>query len=93
MIQYHGDYLDFIADQGVGSNDRMASSPASYISYLNGVSKCLGVDITPALLRNERDVQEVARKIERQGTKAAGTIRNYISAMRQYVAMVAAKRL
>lgn len=93
MIQHQGDYLDFLEGRGVGSNDRVASSPASYISYLNSVSKCLGVDITPALLRTEKDVQEIARKIERQGTKAAATIRNYISAMRQYVAMVAAKRL
>lgn len=93
VIEYQDLYRDYIVSVGVGSKDRVASSPASYVSYLTSVSKCLGVDITPSLLRTERDVQEIARKIARRGGKAERTINNYCSAMRRYVDMVAARRL
>jgi hypothetical protein len=91
MIQHEGQFLDFIACRGVGSKDVVASSPASYISYLNSVAKLIGSDIAPAMLRTESDVRDIARRIS--GKRKENTIRNYCSAMRQYVAMVEAKGL
>ena len=72
----------------MGLNDRIASSPDSYISYLNSVSELLQQDISPAILSTEEDVVTIARRLE--GLKAPNTIRNYKSALRQYVAMVQA---
>ena len=91
MIDHQSLFLDFIAHQGVGSKDIVASSPASYISYLTSVAKLIGKDITPTLLRSESDVLNIARCIG--GMRKESTIRNYCSAMRQYVAMVEAKGL
>ncbi len=91
MIHYETKYLDFISRQGVGAKDIVASSPASYVSYLNSVSKLLDSDITPAILRTEGDVRGIARRIA--GKRSENTIRNYCSAMRQYVAMVRANNL
>lgn len=91
MIHHESLFLDFIASRGVGSKDAVASSPASYVSYLNSVAKLIGSDITPALLRTEGDVRDIATSIS--GDRKKSTIRNYCSAMRQYVAMVEAKGL
>ena len=91
MIEHEALFLDFISRQGVGSKDIVASSPASSISYLNSVAKLIGSDIKPAILRTENDVRTIARKIS--GTRKQSTIRNYCSAMRQYVAMIEAKGL
>lgn len=88
MIVHRDMYYRWIQQQGVGLKDKVASSPDSYISYLNGVSKVLGVDISPSILSTEEDVTNIGRQIE--GRKADGTIGNYKSAMRQYVAMVKA---
>jgi hypothetical protein len=81
MIHHKGMYLDFISSRGVGSKDVVASSPASYVSYLNSVARLIGLDVSPAVLRTERDVQSIARRIG--GKRAVTTIRNYCSAMRQ----------
>jgi hypothetical protein len=87
MTIFHQDlFLDFITRRGVGSRDVVASSPASYISYLNSVSKLIGSDITPIILRTEIDVCNIARSLN--GKRKENTIRNYCSAMRQYIAMV-----
>ena len=91
MIEHEALFLDFIARRGVGSKDVVASSPASYISYLNSVAKLIGSDIKPTILRTENDVRTIARNIS--GKRKENTIRNYCSAMRQYVAMVEAKGL
>lgn len=91
MILHEDLFLKFIESQGVGSNDVVASSPASYISYLNSVAKLIDSDITPANLRTEIDVKNIAHKIK--GQRARSTIRNYCSAMRQYVAMVKSNAL
>ncbi len=91
MIQHEGLFLDFIACQGVGSKDLVASSSESYISYLNSVAKLIGSDIAPAMLRTESDVRNIASRIS--GKRKEKTISNYCSAMRQYVAMVEAKCL
>ena len=88
MIVHKDQYCRWIQKHGVGLKDKVASSPDSYISYLNGVSRLLGKDISPAILSTEEDVINIARSIE--GHHAPDTIRNYKSAMRQYVAMVRA---
>jgi hypothetical protein len=91
LIEHEDLYLDFLANSGVGAKDVVASSPASYISYLNSVAKLIGRDITPTLLRSDADVRNIARSIS--GKRKENTIRNYRSAMRQYVAMIEAKGL
>jgi len=68
---------------GVGKNDIAASSPDSYISYLNSVSRIIGKDISPNLLKSEKDASDIASQL--YGKRADNTIRNYCSAMRQYV--------
>lgn len=91
MIEYKELYIRFITSRGVGSNDRVASSPKSYVSYLNGVSRLLGRDITPAMLRSEDDVSNVMRRLS--GQRELATLRHYQTAMRQYVAMVQSEGL
>src|SRR5690606_534274 len=86
MILHQKRYLEFIQERGVGNKDRVASSPESYVSYLRGVARLLGGDITPDLLRTASDVEKVARLME--GQRKPNTINNYKTAMRQYVAMV-----
>ena len=86
MVKFKDEYLAFIATQGVGKRDMVASSPDSYVSYLNSVSKLIGEDITPTNLKTEDDVINIAKTIV--GKRAATTIDKYKSAMRQYVAMV-----
>ncbi len=88
MIVHEGSYLCWIEQQGVGVNDRVASSPRSYLSYLHSVSELIGSDISPAVLRTEDDVLRIARRLK--GKRADATVRNYKSAMRQYVSMVEA---
>ena len=58
----------------------------SYVSYLNGVSRLLGADISPVLLHSDDDIRHIVSQM--YGKRAAATIRNYASAMRQYVSMV-----
>jgi len=91
MILHQNAYLEFITRRGVGSNDVVASSTDSYISYLNSVSELLNEDITPQLLRSETDVTNIAKRLK--GKRADKTIKNYCSAIRQYVAMVEANGL
>ncbi len=86
MILHQEQYLEFIQARGVGKNDRVASSPESYLSYLRSVARLLGGDITPDLLRSDSDVERAVRALE--GQRQPRTINNYKSAMRQYVAMV-----
>lgn len=89
MIENQREYHEWIQKHCVGENDKVASSPDSYVSYLNGVSALLGADISPRTLASEADVLNIARTLE--GKRAPGTIRNYKSAMRRYVAMVGAR--
>lgn len=90
MIQYENLYLEFIQKQGVGSNDVVASSGDSYVSYLRSVSRLIKSEINPTLLRNETDVINIANRLK--GKRATKTIKNYCSAMRQYVAFVEQKK-
>ena len=85
-IKFQAEYIDFIMSQGVGSNDKVASSVNSYLSYLRSVSRHLGVDICPETLSCEDAIQGLATALD--GVRRPRTIGNYVSAMRQYVAMV-----
>jgi hypothetical protein len=88
MIVHESSYRRWLQRQGVGAKDRVASSPASYISYLNSVSNLLGEDISPDSVSSEPDVRRILARLS--GLRAENTINNYGSALRQYVAMVVA---
>ncbi len=85
MIINKSQYCQWLIDHGIGRNDRVASSPDSYISYLNSVSRLIGEDISPSLLSSKADVDTVAARIK---DKAVRTVQNYKTAMRRYVEMV-----
>ncbi|WP_345854802.1 hypothetical protein [Shewanella algae] len=85
-ILFKDEYIHFIVSRGVGSNDRVSSSVDSCLSYLSSVSHLLSIAISPETLSSERDVQRFANELE--GARRPRTIGNYVSAMRQYVAMV-----
>jgi hypothetical protein len=85
MIVNESQYRLWIVEHGVGQKDRVASSPDSYISYLNSVSKSLGEDISPSVLSSEADVDAIAARIT---DKAVRTVQNYKTAMHHYVEMV-----
>lgn len=89
MIQHESEYLRWLEQRGVGANDHVASSPKSYVSYLNSVSRALGIDISPSILSSEADVTRIVEDIK--GKRARNTIQKYKSAMHQYVAMVQAR--
>ena len=82
MIVGKEEYLAYIIGQGVGKKDIVASSPASYISYLNSVSRLLGEDISPSLVNSETAIASIIKRLE--GQRAAKTLSNYRSALRQY---------
>jgi hypothetical protein len=88
MIKHESSYRRWLQQQGVGARDNVASSPASYVSYLNSTSKLIGKPISTEILSSEADVERIARQIA--GMRAPNTLRNYKSAMRQYVAMAKA---
>lgn len=91
MIVHEDLYLDFIEERGVGANDVVASSPKSYLSYLNSVSRLIDAEISPRTLRSEADILDILSSID--GKRRPSTIRNYRSAMKHYVAMVQARGL
>lgn len=86
MIKNERKYLAWIEKNGVGSNDRIASSTKSYISYLNTVSQLIGEDISEKNLYNENCIDVISRKIS--GLRSEKSISNYKSALRQYLRMV-----
>ncbi|WP_298366452.1 hypothetical protein [uncultured Lutibacter sp.] len=86
MIKNDRKYLEWIRKDGVGSNDRIASSTKSYISYLNTVSKLIGEDISEKNLFNENCVEIISERLK--GLRSDKSISNYKSALRQYVRMI-----
>jgi hypothetical protein len=88
MIIHESSYRRWLAARGVGDRDRAASSPASYVSYLNSVSDLLGEAVSPTLVSGEADVQDILARLD--GLRSSKTIANYGSALRQYAAMVRA---
>lgn len=89
MIQYQEKYVAYIKANGVGSNDKVADSCKSYISYLNSVQKHLGISISASTLSTEVDILNISEKLKKQTTLSDKTIKNYGSAMKQYVSLVA----
>jgi len=81
VIFFEKEYREFIQRQSLG-----ADTVDSYVSYLKSVSRIIDQDITPQLLRSERDVERIRAQIEDK--RPAGSIANFRSAMRQYVAFV-----
>lgn len=86
MIKYEIKYRGYIKAKGVGSNDRVGDSVKSYISYLNSVSRHLNITISPETLSSEIDIVNLSNKLKRKVSDKS--IKNYGSAMRQYVSMV-----
>ncbi|MDT0675117.1 hypothetical protein [Autumnicola musiva] len=86
MVKNETKYLQWLNDNGVGKRDNIASSPKSYISYLNTVSQIIGEDISEKNLYNENCISFLEEKMK--GARSAKSISNYKSAMRQYVKMV-----
>ena len=86
MIRHSEKYESFIKQMGVGANDKVADSVKSYISYLNSVSKYLDITIGPETLCSDEDVQHLSKLLK--GKVSDKTIKNYGSAMKQYVKMV-----
>lgn len=86
MIKFEKEYEYFIEKNGVGSNDIVASSIKSYISYLNSVSRHLKITIAPETLRTMLDIETLSSQLK--GKVSDKTIKNYGSAMKQYVKMV-----
>ena len=64
MIIHESSYRRWLAARGVGDRDRVASSPASYVSYLNSVSDLLGEDVSPTLVSHEADVQDILARLD-----------------------------
>ena len=91
MIEYQDQYLEFIRMRGVGKNDLVADSCKSYKSYLHSVSKLIGENISPDILKSEADIINIERELN--GRRASRTIANYRSAMRQYIAFVESESL
>ena len=73
---------------GVGDNDVAGDSVKSYLSSMRQIAKHSGFDITSTTLRNSSDIEKFANQISKNGEVSEKTIKNYISAMKQYVAMV-----
>jgi hypothetical protein len=88
MITHESSYRLWLERRGVGSKDRVSSSPNSYVSYLRTVARLIDREISPEILFDERGVRRIMAQLE--GHIAPNTIRNCGSAMRQYVAMVEA---
>lgn len=89
MIQHQEKYVAYIKANGVGSNDKVADSCKSYISYLNSIQKHLGISISARTLSTEVDIFNISEKLRKQTTLSDKTIKNYDYAMKQYVSLVA----
>lgn len=86
MIEYREGYQAYITEKKVGSNDKVADSVKSYISYLDGVTKHTGIDITRKTLSTEKQLDTLSGQCE--GKVEKRTISNYRTAMRHYVNFV-----
>jgi len=85
MIENEADYLRYLEQKGVGSQDRVASSQKSYVSYLNSVSKSMNKPISSEWIKTEEDIEQIIRTIERQGERKSKTIANYKTALKHYL--------
>lgn len=83
MIEHEADYLRYLEQKGVGSQDRVASSQMSYVSYLNSVSKLMDKPISSAWIKTEEDIEHIIRALE--GQRKSKTIGNYKTALKHYL--------
>ena len=88
MIQHQSKYEVYIKECGVGDNDIVADSRKSYVSYLNSVSKHLGISVSPDTLSQETDIINLSDLLTASGKVSPKTIKNYGAAMKMYVTMV-----
>jgi len=88
MVERIKEFEHYIMSRGVGKNDKVADSVKSYSSYLRGVSKHLGITISPNNLSSESDVVILADRLTEMGKLSKKTINNFKSAMNQYVDMI-----
>lgn len=86
MIKHKNLYYRFLIQNGVGKKDRVASSPDSYISYLNGLAKLLNTEISESLVKNKTDIDNII--IGLSGQKAEATLSHYKTALNQYLKFV-----
>lgn len=87
MVTYPNTFHEYIVAKGVGQNDTVASGPDKYCQMLSTASELLNINITPATLRTENDVQQLRGQLAQH--YATSTVGDYQSVLRQYVAMVA----
>jgi site-specific recombinase XerD len=81
-------FKDYITINGVGQNDKVANSVNSYVSYIKHVAEHSGVDVTSDSLKNDEDINYFISELKISGKVSNKTIKNYVSAMKQYVKMV-----
>ena len=86
MIENCEKYKRFIKARGVGSRDKVADSIRSYVSYLNSVSRHLGIPINSETLASIDDLENFSQKLKEK-CLSQNTINNYRTAMRHYVSM------
>ena len=83
MIKFRDEYRNFIEQVGVGENDKVASSPKSYISYLNSVSNLLDQDISPRLIHSKKSIGKIIIKFNNK--RAKSTLAKYKTALNRYL--------
>lgn len=88
MISQQRQYITYIKANGVGSKDKVADSVKSYLSYLDSVQRHLGITISAENLSSEQDIASISARLRMSKAVSDKTIRNYGSAMKQYVRMV-----
>ena len=92
MTEHEKEYLLWLENHTrVGINDKIASSPKSYVSYLNSTSKLIKSAITPSNLSTEEQLRNIADAL--QGLAPTTSISKFKTAMSHYVNMVKANGL
>ncbi len=79
MVTHEKEFRFFVSD--IDSSER-------YVKFLNDISKEAGLDITPASLQTDADVEKFAALLAPR--YAPKSIANYRSVMRKYVQMARA---
>ena len=92
MIENEKEYLLWLENNTrVGNNDIVASSPKSYVSYLNSVAKRIESAITPSNLSTEEQLRSISNAL--QDLAPSANISRCKTAMSHYVDMVKANGL
>jgi hypothetical protein len=76
MVSHEREFRDFIAD--LESADR-------YVKFLNDISRTSSMDISPASLRSDDDIDRFASRLA--GSYSPKSVSNYRSVMKKYVTM------